>query len=147
MLDSYDSLEDLLRLRFSSGRRDDSGTIDEINPTHQRDVLPDLRLSRDGRSLADGLLLERIDDRGFTDVGVSDESDRNLLFVGEQGGELTEELDERSFTERVVDRGVEGDGRMSLGENLDPTSLQIENRKSQQSSSKSTDEMMGMFVV
>ena len=62
MLDSYDSLEDLLRLGLSSGRRNDSGTVDEVDSTHERDVLPHLRLSRDRRSLADGLLLERVDD-------------------------------------------------------------------------------------
>ena len=129
MLYSNDSLKDLLRLGLSSRRRDDSRTIDEINSTHQRDVLPDLRLSWNRRSLAHRLLLERVDDGGFADVGVSDESDRNLLFIGEEGGKLTEELNEGSFTERVVDRGVEGDSRMRLGENLDPSSLTIQKSK------------------
>lgn len=123
VLDANDSLEDLLRLRVARRRRDDSGAVDEVDSAHEGDVLPNFGLSGDGSRLADGLLLERVDDGRLADVGVADEADRDLLLVGEEGGELAEELDEGSLSERVVDRGVEGDGGVSFGEDLDPASL------------------------
>ena len=85
--------------------------------------MPNFGLSGNRSGLANGFLLKSVDDRGFADVGVTDESDRDLLLVGEEGGELSEKLDEGSFSERVVDRRVESDGRVSLGKNLDPSSL------------------------
>lgn len=123
MLDTNDSLEDLLRLGVTSGGGNDSGAVDEVDAAHEGDVLPDLGLSGNGSGLANGLLLERVDDGRLSDVGVTDEADRNLLLVGEEGGELTEELDEGSLSERVVDGSVESDGGVSLREDLDPASL------------------------
>jgi hypothetical protein len=123
VLDTNDTLEDLLRLGVPRRGGDDTGAIDEVDTPHKGDVLPDLGLSRDRSGLANGLLLERVDDRRLADVGVTDETDRDLLLVRVEGRELTEELDEGTLSERVVDRGVESDGRVSLAEDLDPTSL------------------------
>ena len=129
MLDSDDSLEHLLGLGVASGRGNNSRAIDEVDAAHQGDVLPDFGLSGDGSSLANGLLLQRVDDGGLANVGVSNETDRNLLLVGEESGELTEKLDEGSLSEGVIDGGMEGDGGVGLGENLDPASL-FKNRMS-----------------
>lgn len=129
MLDPDDSLENLLALRVACRGGDDSRAVDEVDAAHEGDVLPHLGLSRDRGSLADGLLLERVDDGRLADVGVSYESDTDLLLVGEESGELTEELDEGSLSERVVDRGVEGDGRVRLGQDLDPSCLALDSRQ------------------
>lgn len=114
MLDTNNSLEDLVRFGVFGGRGNNSGTIDEVNPSHEGDVLPTFGLSSDRSSLADGLLLKSVDDTRFTDIGVSDESDGNLLLVGEEGRKLTKKLDKRSLSEGVVDGSVESDGRVSF---------------------------------
>jgi hypothetical protein len=85
--------------------------------------LPDLGLSGNRGYCADLLLLEGIDDAAFTDVGVSNQTDRNLLLVGMQNRELSQKLDKGTFTERVVDGCMEGDSRRGQGEMLDPSSL------------------------
>lgn len=76
--------------------------------------MPDFGFSRNRCRFANCLLLESVDDGGFSNVRVSDETDRDLLLVGEEGRELSEELNERTFSERIVDRGVESDGRVRL---------------------------------
>jgi hypothetical protein len=52
--------------------------------------LPDFGFSRDRRDRADLLLLESVDDTGFTDIGVAYESYGYLLFVGVENRELPE---------------------------------------------------------
>jgi hypothetical protein len=69
--------------------------------------LPDLSLSRNRSDSADLLGAEGVDDGRLAGVGVPDQSDGDLLPVGVEGGKLTEELDERTLSERVVDIGVE----------------------------------------
>lgn len=125
MLDSNDTLENFLRFRIPRRRRYDTRTIDEVNPSHQGDVLPNFGFSWNRCGFANCLLLESVDDRRFTDVGVSDESDRDLFLVGEEGRELTEKLNEGTFSERIVDRGVESDGRVRFRQDFDPSSLAI----------------------
>jgi hypothetical protein len=48
-----------------------------------------LGFTRDRRDSADLLLLERVDDTTLADIGVSDQTDRDLLFVRMQDGELS----------------------------------------------------------
>ena len=48
--------------------------VDKVDALHEGDVLPDLGLPRDGRHLADLLLLERVDDGALAHVGVADEA-------------------------------------------------------------------------
>jgi hypothetical protein len=55
--------------------------------------LPDLGLSGNRSDGTDLLLLDGVDDTGFTDVGVSDETDRNLFLVGMEDRELSQKLD------------------------------------------------------
>ena len=69
--------------------------------------MPNLRLTRDRGHSADLLLPKSVDDRRFAGVGVSNEADRNLFPVGVQGGKLAKQLDERTFTKGVIDRGME----------------------------------------
>lgn len=62
----------------------------------------DLRLSGyrgDGAAFA---ALERVDNAALAHVGVADKADRDLLLVGVQLGELTEQLDERTLAKGVV---------------------------------------------
>lgn len=78
-----------------------------------------LRLSGyrgDGAAFA---ALERVNDAALAHVGVADEADRDLLPVGVQLGELTEQLDERALAEGVVWRRVEGQRGVSWCEMLD----------------------------
>ena len=123
VLDPDDALEDGGGVRVLGRDRDDTRAVDQVDAPHEGDVLPDLSLSWDGRDRADLLLLERVDDRRLADVRVADEAHRDLLLVRVEDRELTEELDERTLPERVVDRGVEGERRRELRQVLDPASL------------------------
>jgi hypothetical protein len=72
---------------------------------------------------ADLLLLERVDDTTLPDVRIPDQTDRDLLLVRMEDRELSQELDQGSLSERVVDGRMESDGRCLKGEVFDPSSL------------------------
>lgn len=55
--------------------------VDEKDPLHECDVLPDLRLSRNGSRLAALLAHERVDDTRLPCVRVSDHTNRYLTFI------------------------------------------------------------------
>lgn len=123
VFDSDNSLEHSVGIGIFGGKGYNTRTIDQVDSLHQGNVLPDFRLSWDRGDSADLFLFDRIDDARFTDIGVSDETDRYLLLVRMKDRELTEELNEGSFTKRVVDRGVECDGGCREGEVFDPSCL------------------------
>lgn len=54
----------------------------------------DLGLSRNWSHCADFAAFEGIDDTAFTNVRISNETNGDLLFIGMQLGELSEELDQ-----------------------------------------------------
>lgn len=83
-------------------RRDDTGTVDQVDSFHQGDVLPDFGLARDRCDIAYFLGFEHVDDGGFTNVGIADKAYRDLFAVGVKDGELAEKLDEGSFAKGVV---------------------------------------------
>lgn len=75
VLHPHDTLQDLVRLTITRVTcRDDSRAIDEVDPLHQRDILPDFRLARNGGDGTDFGGFEDVDDGGLADVGVSDEA-------------------------------------------------------------------------
>lgn len=96
---THDTLEDRVRVRILGGDGDDTGTVNEVDPAHEGDVLPYFGFTRDRSHCAYFFLFECVDDAGFTSVGVADESDRDLFLVRVEHRELTEQLDEGSFTE------------------------------------------------
>ncbi len=101
----------------------DTRTIDEIDPFHQGNILPDFGFSRNRCNVANLLLFESVDDATFPNVWISNETDRNLFLVRVEDRELSKKLNEGTFSERVVDGGMESDGRSRKGEMFDPTSL------------------------
>jgi hypothetical protein len=142
MFDADDTFEDFLSVGIPGRGWNDARTVDEVDTAHERDVLPHLvDLASDvpipkkkgerpylcfawnGRNSANFLFLECVYDAALTHVGVADEPDANLLLVREEGRELSEEGDEGALAKRVVDRGVEGNGRMGGRQMLDPPSL------------------------
>lgn len=74
---TYHTLENDLRFGVSL-RVDDSGTVDEVNASHERHVLPDFGLAGNGRRLAHLLLPQRVHHRGLADVRVADEANADL---------------------------------------------------------------------
>ena len=82
-----------------------------------------LGFTGNGSDGADLFLLERVDDTTLPDVGVPDQPDRDLLLVRVEDRKLTQELDQGSLSERVVDGCVKGDRRRLEGEVFDPSSL------------------------
>ena len=123
ILDSdYTSQQNLLR-RVRDARRNDAGTIDEVDALHQDDVLPYLRLAGYGRGLADFLLSERVDDGGLAGVGVADEADGDLFAGGVESRELAEQRDESTFAKGVRETCVEGEGGVGFVEVSDPPCL------------------------
>ena len=123
MLDSNDTLEYLLRFSVFATGWDDTRAINEVDTLHESNVLPDFRLSRDRSDFADLLRLDSIDNTALADVGIANETDTDLLLFGHKIGELAEELNERTFTEGVVDGSVESDGGVSFRKMFNPTSL------------------------
>jgi hypothetical protein len=103
--------------------RDNTGAINEVNSLHQCDILPHLGLTRNGSDCADLLVTKGVDDGGLARVGVSNQTNRNLLTVGVERRELTEQSDQGSLAERVVDVGVESQCRVVLGKMTNPGSL------------------------
>mmetsp|Transcript_54403 Transcript_54403/g.90418 ORF Transcript_54403/g.90418 Transcript_54403/m.90418 type:complete len:630 (-) Transcript_54403:747-2636(-) len=120
VLNAHDSLEHGGRLVVTRVI-DDTGTVDEEDALEERDVLPHLGLTRNGRDLADLLLLERVDDATLSDVGVADETDTDLALVAVQTGKLAQQLDEGSLSKRVVETGVEGQRGVLTREKLNPS--------------------------
>lgn len=61
----------------------DTGTIEHLDPLVEDDFLHDPRLTRHGGHRTCSGTFERVDEGGFTDVGVTDETDRQgLMRVG-----------------------------------------------------------------
>ena len=110
VLDANDAAEQNVFFAVAMTRWNDSGAVNQVDPLHERDVLPDLGLAGDGCGGADAFLAEGVDDGGFASVGVADEANGDLLAVGVQDGELTEKGDQGAFAERVGERGVESEG-------------------------------------
>jgi hypothetical protein len=130
MLNSHDTFEYLLSLGIFAAGRNNTGAIDEVDTLHECNILPDFGLARNRSDIADLLSFDGIDDAAFADIGVANEANRNLLLVGHEIGELTEELNKGTFAEGVVDGCMEGDGRVRFGEILYPASLFVQdNRK------------------
>ena len=123
VLHSDDTLQDDIGFRVMGVGLHDTGAIDEIDASHQRNVLPDFGLARDGCNGADGFGAKRVDDGGFAGVGVANETDRDLFLIRMKSRELTKQLDQGSFAERIIDGGVEGEGRILLREDFDPACL------------------------
>ena len=82
-----------------------------------------LGFTGNGSDGADLFLLERVDDTTLPDVGVPDQPDRDLLLVRVEDRELTQELDQGSLSERIVDGCVKGDRRRLKGEVFHPSGL------------------------
>lgn len=81
MFDSNNTLQDFRGFVVSRRRWYDSRTIDEIYSAHEGDILPDLGLARNRGHITDFLLLERVDDGGFTNVGISNKTNRDLFAI------------------------------------------------------------------
>lgn len=109
MLNTDDTLEYLLRFSVFAARRHDTRAVDEVDSLHEGNVLPDFGLPRDRSDLADFLALYCVDDTALANIRIADKTDTDLLLLGHEIGELAEELNEGTFTEGVVDRGMEGD--------------------------------------
>ena len=86
---------------------DDSGTIDEEDFLHQSDVLPDFGLARNWRYVAHFFLSQRVYNRALASVRIADEADADLFSVFVKFAELSQELNESAFAERVSQAGVE----------------------------------------
>lgn len=123
MLDSHDSLQYLLGLGIPTRWRYDTRTVDQVDSTHEGNILPDFRLSRYRRNIAHLLVLDGVDDATLSDIRVPNKSYTDLLLVRHQIAELTKQLDEGTFAEGIVDRGMEGDGGMRFREMRYPASL------------------------
>ena len=143
VLNSNNTLQHGVGVRVLGGHGDDTWAIDQVDSLHQSDVLPDFRLSRNRSDRADLLLLERVDDTRFTNIWVSDESDGDLLLVRVKDGELSQQLDQGSFTKRVVDTGVTSDSRGRKRKMLDPSCLPSADVRLDRTKPRQIDEMSG----
>ena len=86
---AHHSLEHLVSIRFTL-IIDNTWAVDEIDALRQRDVLPNLGLTGNWGNLTAGLLHERVDDGGFTNIGIANESNRDTLLLLVQHVELLE---------------------------------------------------------
>ena len=131
-LDADDALEHALDVAVALLVVDDARAVDEVNAPREHDVLPDLRLARDRRDLADRLPPERVDQRALPGVGVPDDPDADrvpddalgadLRLVDDvvQARELPQEVDEVALAEGVRRRAVHRDRRAVPRQDLQP---------------------------
>ena len=80
--DAYDALKDGGGERIVGGCRDDSGAVDQVNPTSEGDVLPDLRLTRNRCYPTHLPALQRVDNAALPNIRITDKTNRYLLLVG-----------------------------------------------------------------
>ena len=93
--------------------RNDSGIVDQLNLSKQRDVLPHFGLARNRLHFADLLLLQRVDNAALSDVRIADESHADLLFVLVEQRQLTKQIEESRFSEAVLEGRVISQRRIS----------------------------------
>lgn len=117
------SFENRGRLTVSHSNGNNARAVDEVDASHQRNVLPHFCLAGNGGDCADLLLLECVDDARLARVGVADKADRDLLLVRVQYAELTEQLNQRPFSKGIIDGSVKRNRGRFLGKDLDPSSL------------------------
>lgn len=103
--------------------RDNTGTVDQVDSSHQGDVLPDLGFSGNRGHGADLLLAQSVDNGRFACVGVSNKPDTDLFAVRMQRRELSQQLDQGTFAKRVVDRRMECKCRVVFRQMSYPCSL------------------------
>lgn len=120
---TYRTLEDNISFRIFRIGWHNTGTIDEVDTLHKSDILPDLGFTRDGSNIAHLFSLKSVDDGRLASVGISDKTDLDLFLIAVQAGELTQELNERTFAERVVDGCVEGECGIVFGKIGNPFGL------------------------
>lgn len=123
VLDTDDTTEQNVCLGVLGTRWHNTGAVNQKDALHERNVLPDLGLTRNGGNHAHLLLAQGVDDGRLARVGVADKTDRNLLTVAVQGRELAEQVNQTTFTERVGDGGVECKGGVFFRQVLNPRSL------------------------
>jgi hypothetical protein len=78
---SDNSLQNSVKIAIIFTSINDSWTIDKINSSCEGDVLPNFSFSRNWSSLARFASFQGVDDGGFSDVGISDESDSNRFTI------------------------------------------------------------------
>src|SRR5688572_8865005 len=66
---------------------------------------------------------ESVDDAALSNIGISNEADRYLLFIGMKLRELSEKLNKGAFSEGVIRRSMECNSRIAGCEVLNITSL------------------------
>lgn len=65
--------------------------------------MPDLGLSGNGCDLANLLLLECVDYTALTDIGIANETNRDLLFVLVEKSELTKKIEQGGFSKTMLE--------------------------------------------
>jgi len=100
LLCSYNTLKNFLRVCLVL-IMDNSRAINQINSFGQCDILPNFCLTRDWSDFTAMLFHKCIDNRGFTDVWISNKTNTDIFLVFMQDVELLQQLDQRSFSERI----------------------------------------------
>lgn len=72
--------------------------------------------SRHWCDCADFAAFNSVDNTTFTNVRISNEADRYLLFVRMKLGELSQQLNQGTLSEGVVGRSMESNRRIARGE-------------------------------
>ena len=85
--------------------------------------MPNLGFTRDRRDCTHFLFPQSVDNRRFTNIGITDQTNGNLFSVGMKRRELTKELNERTLAEGIVNVGVESQSGEFCGEGANPGGL------------------------
>lgn len=101
----------------------DTRAIDQVDPLHQRDILPHLGLTGDRRDFGDCLAPEGVDDARLADVGVADQANADLFPVLVEDAKLPEQIDQGTTPEGVPETGPHGACWVVLLEDSDPGGL------------------------
>jgi len=97
-----------------------SRAIDQVNSLGQSNILPHFGLSRDWGNSAAVLFHQGVDHWRFSDVGVADQTNRNVFLIFMEDIELFQQLDQRSLSKGIRNRSLESESWGCLGQIFDP---------------------------
>jgi hypothetical protein len=104
-----------------------SRAINEIDALGQCDVLPDSCFSWNRCTLANFFLFQGVDNGRFSYIRISNETNTDMLLVFVQIIELSQQINQRSFSEGIVQRSMVCKCRIFFVEISQPFRLQNSN--------------------
>ena len=121
-LSSNTALENTLNIILAFCYMNSSRTINKIDSFSKCHILPNFSLPWNRCRFADLFLFQRVYHTGFTDIGISNKSDADILFIPVEDIELPKEVDESTLSKGIGDTGSISDSGVESTEIFHPFS-------------------------